>query len=333
MAPDIHDENSAKPSQQNGIITRGVVLGIVSALAYSLANLALRQLSDSGSSGGHGWDLWVTAMKTVPTGVIAWFVVLNRFMRNQPAFPPLRLLPILVVAAVVMQFGGNLSFQIALGFLGLGITVPLVFACLICVGAVAGRIWLGDPVTIQVASAIIVMMAAVILLSAGTVPQNSENGTPMEVGAIVAGICLAAASGSSYGAVGVLIRNFVRAVLSVESMLIVFSTVGVVLLAAGAIALSGWQSIQANTVRDWPLLLAAGSANAIAFFALAYALREMDVNRMNVINASQNAMCAVGAVVLFQEQLSGLAIVGIVLTIAGLLTLGWKKPSAAEDTG
>ena len=56
----------------------------------------------------------------------------------------------------------------------------------------------------------------------------------------------------------------------------------------------------------------------------------MDVNRMNVINASQNVMCAVGAVVLIQEKLSGFVLVGIALTIAGLSLLGWPAESSVE---
>lgn len=56
----------------------GIILGVVAATAYSLANPALRQLSDSGPAGGPGWDVWVTALKAVATGVSAWTIVLYR---------------------------------------------------------------------------------------------------------------------------------------------------------------------------------------------------------------------------------------------------------------
>lgn len=332
MAQAIHDETSVEPTSRNGILKNGVALGIIAAVAYSLANLALRHLSDATSTGGRGWDLWVTAMKTVPTGIVAWVLVLKRLIQKEPAFPPLRLLPILVVAALVMQFGGNLCFQISLSHLGLGITVPLVFASILCVGAIMGRVFLGDPITRPVVTAMGIMIVAIVMLSAGTMPDSTAPAAPVESGQILIGICIAAISGCSYGAVGVLIRNFVRTVLTVESMLIVFSTVGGVLLAAAAITMSGWQTIQDSSVQAWPMLLAAGTTNAIAFFAVAHALRVMDVNRMNVINASQNAMCAVGAVVLFQEQLSALAVFGIALTIAGLIALGWKRNIPVKAT-
>lgn len=83
---------------------------------------------------------------------------------------------------------------------------------------------------------------------------------------------------------------------------------------------------------DWFMLSAASIANAIAFFAVSYALRSIDVNRMNVINASQNAMCPIGAVVLFKEQLSVLALSGIALTIIGLLVLGRRRTVPQETT-
>ncbi len=303
----------------------GIILGMVAAMAYSLANLALRQLSDSGPAGGPGWDVWVTALKAVATGVSAWTIVLYRQLHGRSTWPPLRLLPVLMMAAVLMQFGGNLCFQIALGYLGLAITVPVIFACIICVGAVAGRILLGDPITSQIMAAMFIMMVAIILLSIGTMSEPPAESTPTDTWRLLTGLGVALISGCSYGLVGVLIRYFVRSTLAVESVLIVFSTLGIVSLSAMAIGLSGWSPIWKNTMADWFMLSVASIANAIAFFAVSYALRSIDVNRMNVINASQNAMCAIGAVVLFQEQLSALALSGIALTIIGLLVLGRRR--------
>jgi len=68
----------------------------------------------------------------------------------------------------------------------------------------------------------------------------------------------------------------------------------------------------AGTFSNWTALLTAGTANTMAFFALVHALRVINVNRINVINASQNAMCAVGAVLLFGERLGPPALAGIV---------------------
>ncbi|MCH2202174.1 MAG: DMT family transporter [Fuerstiella sp.] len=335
MVPNCEVGTPAEPDSGSGVLHNGVALGCTAAVGYSLANLALRRLSDTAWSGGSGWEMWVTAIKTLPMGIAAWILVLRRRVLRQDAFPPLRMLPALAGTALLMQFGGNLSFQMALGYLGLGVTVPLVFACIICTGAILGRTLLGDPITLKIIQAMGVMLVAIVLLSIGTTFGQSDIAVPSQVSSrssvrILTGIGAGVLSGCSYGAVGVLIRRFLQSELAVESILIVFSTLGGVLLATGAIELSGWQVIQQGTVRDWPILMTAGSANAIGFFAVAHALRVMDVNRLNVINASQNAMCAVGAVVLFDEQLGLPAVIGIVLTIVGLLGLGRRIETSVK---
>ena len=295
-------------------------------MGYSLANLALRYLSDIHSGGG--WDLWVTAMKAGPAAVAAWILVTRRAMLGQPALPTRRILPVLGLAALIMQLGGNLMFQVALGYIGLGITVPLVFSCILCVGALLGRVVLNDGLGPHILVSMYVMFLAICMLSAGTMTDaeavtSGADGT--ETARVFTGILVALISGCSYGTTGVLIRYLVRDTLPVESTFIVFSTSGLVLLGLPAIYLAGWETIQAGTLREWPALLAAGVANAVAFFALAHAYRFMNVNRLNVINASQNAMCAVGAVVVFNERLSLLAICGIAMTVVGLLTASGSK--------
>ena len=103
-----------------------MLLGICSAVGYSAANLALRGLS--GRHGDFGWDIWVSAMKAVPTAVIALTLLMRRKAKGEPAYPTWKPIPALFVAALVMQCGGNLGFQVGLGHIGLAITVPLVFA-------------------------------------------------------------------------------------------------------------------------------------------------------------------------------------------------------------
>jgi len=322
--------DSESASQPNRSRDFGILLGAIAAVGYSLSNLALRQLSDNGTTAGSGWDVWVTSTKAVVTGVVAWIIMFRRQLQGIPALPTTGQLGRLFTAGILIQFGGNLCFQIALGYLGLAITVPIVFACIICTGAIAGRSLLGDLVTRSVLIAMLIMTLAIVLLSAGTISEDSAANTTSATVETFTGIAVAIISGSSYGVVGVLMRYFVRDTLSVETMLVVFSLVGIALLSAVAIQLSGWQTLLDHTRQTWPMLTAASITNAVAFFAAAYALRTIDANRLNVINASQNAMCAIGAVILFQERLSPLALCGIALTIAGLLALGMRKADAAR---
>lgn len=88
-----------------------------------------------------------------------------------------------------------------------------------------------------------------------------------------------------------------------------------------SLSLLPFQTIAAVTPAEWSTIAIAGIFNALGFYAITHAMRHLTISRANVINASQNALCAVGAVMIFGEPLSAFGMLGIGLTIAGLLTL------------
>ena len=107
----------------------------------------------------------------------------------------------------------------------------------------------------------------------------------------------------------------------VAATLFLFSAAGFLVLCPLSLSMLPLQTIAATTTRDWVTIAIAGTFNAIGFFAITHAMRHLTISRANVINASQNALCAVGAVMIFDERLSAFGFLGIGLTIAGLLTL------------
>lgn len=297
------------------------MLGLLSAVGYSATNMALKGLSVRHED--MGWAIWVSAMKAVPT-LLACFVLLSRRRaRKLPLFPSTRVLPALFIAGLVMQFGGNLGFQVALNHIGLAITVPLVFAFIIMAGAFLGRTFLGDAVTPRTVISMLLMTVSIAFLSyAATLTQPVQ---PIDGHArqpvVWFGILIAIVSGISYGINGVVIRAVGKSVLPVESMLLVYSLTGVVLL-----GIPGWQMLGTDRIvhirsDEWWLMILAGTFNAAAFLCVCHALRIMRITQVNVINASQNAMCAVGAVLFFAEPLSVSMATGILLSVAGLLIL------------
>ena len=72
------------------------------------------------------------------------------------------------------------------------------------------------------------------------------------------------------------------------------------------------------------MMLFAGIFNAIAFFCITNALKLMNISHVNVINASQNAMCGLGAVLMFAEPPSAPMVAGILLSICGLIVMDRK---------
>ena len=103
-----------------------------------------------------------------------------------------------------------------------------------------------------------------------------------------------------------------------------FSAAGFLVLCPLSLFLLPLRAIAETTRSEWMTIAVAGIFNAIGFYAITHAMRYLTISRANVINASQNAMCAVGAFLMFGEALSPIGLFGIGLTIAGLLTLDRK---------
>ena len=266
-------------------------------------------------------------MKALPTVVVATCLLARRASQGGVLFPSTRILPVLFISALVMQFGGNLGFQVALGHIGLAITVPLVFTFIICAGAVLGRMFLGDTISPRTYLSMAIMTVSIILLSwAATLNASTPkvNAATVATGSIWLGIFVAVVSGMSYGINGVVIRSIGRKTLPIESMLIVYSLTGAILLGTLGATMLGTERLLEVGVREWQMMLTAGVFNAVAFFSISHALKLINVTQVNLINASQNAMCAVGAVLMFAEPLSLPMVFGIVLSIVGLSAMDKK---------
>jgi len=138
---------------------------------------------------------------------------------------------------------------------------------------------------------------------------------------VAAGVALSMLSGLCYGVTGVFIRKAVRSHMPVAATLFLFSAAGFLILCPGSLLLLPLEDIARTTPTEWVTIATAGIFNAIGFFAITHAMRTLTISRANVINASQNALCAIGAVLVFSESLAPLALLGIGLTISGLLVL------------
>ena len=297
---------------------RALVLGLMAAAAYSVANLALRGLSRP--DGGMGWDMWVAGTKAFPTFFVAIVLLAIRRSRGQTSFAAWSFVWPIAVAAFFNQFGGNFAFQVSLSKIGLAISVPICFASIICSGAIVGRYVLGDQVSIRTGISIGMMVASIVFLSTAAKSRAAVLPTVADWGTAT-GVALAVFSGLAYGITGVYIRKAVRSQMPVAATLFLFSAAGFLMLCPLSLCWLPLRSIAAITPAEWATIAVAGVFNALGFYAITHAMRHLTISRANVINASQNALCAVGAVLIFDESLSGFALIGIGLTIAGLLTL------------
>lgn len=337
---------SASPEHTPAIVVRALLLGLLAAVTYSVANLALRGLSRA--DGGAGWDMWVAGTKAFPTFAVAVVLLLIRKSKGQTTFAAWKFVWPIAVAAFFNQMGGNFAFQMSLRAIGLAISVPICFSSIICSGAIVGRIVLNDQVSIRTAISMSLMVASIIFLSTAAksraiestvtdaidvvtempdtvsesaVALSADRPTPLSVST---GVALSMISGLCYGVTGVFIRKAVRSQMPVAATLFLFSAAGFLVLCPLSLLMLPLQTIAETTPTEWITIATAGVFNAIGFYAITHAMRYLTISRANVINASQNAMCAVGAVLVFNETLSTAGLIGIGLTIAGLLVLDRK---------
>ncbi len=323
------------------VIVRSLLLGLLAAVTYSVANMALRGLSKT--DGGPGWDMWVAGTKAFPTFAVAVALLVIRKVKGQPTFAAWEFVWPIAVAALFNQMGGNFAFQMSLRSLGLAISVPICFSSIICSGAIVGRILLNDQVSVRTGISMALMIASIFFLSTAAksrtadvptlasqaviLPTTTGDSQPANTSStsqpmsVPVGVALSMFSGLCYGVTGVFIRKAVRSHMPVAATLFLFSAAGFLLLCPLSLLILPLQTIADTTSTEWLTIATAGTFNAIGFYAITHAMRHLTVSRANVINASQNAMCAVGAVLVFGETLSPIGLAGIGLTIAGLLVL------------
>tara|TARA_R110002111_G_scaffold177322_1_gene243390 strand:+ start:23410 stop:24501 length:1092 start_codon:yes stop_codon:yes gene_type:complete len=313
---------------------RGTIFGLVSALSYTAANIALREAAVENNI---DWAIWLSALKSVPATIAGWVLVTYRGSQGLPALPPWRLVIPLILTGLVMQFGGNVMFQWSLSLGGLAFSVPLCFATLLTTGALLGRIFLNEAITYRMFVSMLILTAAIVLLSLGahqaeeSVYEHMEHPTS-SMATVALTIFVACFAGCAYGIGGAVIRGSVRSQLSISATLVLISTTGLVCLTGVAVYRLGISIFWETTAWQYLVMLVAGIMNAVAFFAIGASMRHLTVTRVNLLNASQTAMAAFAGVLCFGEELTVWLLSGTALTIGGLFLMEKKKPTIPNST-
>jgi drug/metabolite transporter (DMT)-like permease len=299
----------------------GTVLGFVSAIGYTAANVCLRAVA-------HCDPVWVSCIKAVPTVALVSPWIIGRVVQSQTITPSLRLLGLVVMAGLVGQLGGNVLFQWSLGVVGIALAVPLTLGTMIASSVSLGRRFLGEPVSRRTSMALSVLVAAIFVLAAGAPAANQAIGRAAGnqhlLGTMVyiaAGVIAASISGVAYCLISAAIRHASTSGVPLSTILVSVGSVG--MLGLGAI--SAWRigpSAMWNTDPvDMSVMLLAGVCNAAAFWALGKALHLTGLVYVNALNASQTALAALAGVALFGEAPTMAMGAGVGLTIVGLLLM------------
>ncbi|QDT56113.1 hypothetical protein Pan44_41640 [Caulifigura coniformis] len=276
----------------------GLAFGIGAALAYTCTNILLR---NSAGPTDLGWNCWATCLKAVPSALAAWALIVYRWTQGERGLDGWKSFLWLTLNGFVMQFGGNISFQYAMSFGGLALTVPMCFCTLILSGALGGRLFLKETISRRAMVAMWCLIAAVVILSQGANEAADKMRGEATFADMAKAIVFSGLSGLGYGFGGVSIRRAVTGTGTIASTIAPLSTIGVVgpgLIAWNQMGSSGLAAV------PWEMnatILAAGTCNAFGFFFVGAAMARLPIVRVNLINASQTAMCALGGIIFFSE--------------------------------
>jgi drug/metabolite transporter (DMT)-like permease len=255
-----------------------------------------------------------------------WLLTLAH--KGERIIPPPRVFAALIFAGVLGQLGGNVAFQWSLGIVGLALEVPLTLGTMIVAGPLLGRIVLGEPISLRGAVSMAVLIAAVSVLSLGAPLNSAASSTAHQAVSAwlwTAGILAACLSGLAYAVLGVVIRYGVTGQASLSTTLVTVAVVGVVGLGSLSWARIGPGQMLGTSWQDLAIMLLAGVCNAAAFLTLTKALQLAPIVYVNALNATQAAMAFLAGALLFQEAITGPMIVGLLLTMLGLVLMRGGK--------
>ncbi len=294
-------------------LVAGSMFGLIAAAFYTTSNIALRQSVDVD-------PFLVTTVKAYPMVMMLGPFVLWMRIYNQTILTSAKMVPRFVFASFLAHFVGNSCFQFALGIIGLAAAVPITLGVLIVGGAIFGRIILMEPVKPRTLVSMVLIIVAVIILSMPgaaappTTPASVQS--PAWIGAL-----WAIGAGLAYSLFGVITRQTLHGGLSAPATMLVSGLVGVATLTPFTLIRLGLGPIGEVSADQWGVMFAAGFFNFTAFVALTISLKALPVVAVNLLNASQVAMAAIAAVLLFSETITPSLVTGILLTFIGLLVL------------
>ncbi len=293
-------------------IVGGTVCGVAAAVLYTASNIALRKCTDLD-------PFLVAAVKAFPTVIVLGPFLVWMYFSHQNILTNPRAVWKFAAVALVGQFVGNGAFQVALGIIGLAKSVPITLGVLLIGGGLLGRFMLGEPLKRKTLLAIAVLLAAVVVLSIANEDASTQVNGPLWLGA-----ACAAASGAAYAVFGAVMRQTMNNGVSAPLAMFISGTIGSIALSAYTMTRLTFNDLVAIDEPQWIMMSIGGVFNLTAFVALSLSLKSLPVVAVNLINASQVAMAAIAGVLLFAEPVTSSLIMGLALTILGLLILGYR---------
>ena len=298
----------------------GFIFACLAGLGYSTANIFLRMVSDQDPA-------WVSCVKAIPTRVFVIPWLLLRYQKGHRTPPSRRLVLLMTAVSIVGHLAGNVVFQWSLGIIGLALAVPVTTGSMILASAVLGWWLLKEQVSNRTIVAILILFAAIVLLSFGSDEATESvledpDAEARSLKLATLSVLLVCGSGIGYALFGIVIRHCVQTGMSNPMVLFISSTVGFIVLLIATFISADASVISNTSPENLTYMLLAGVCNFQAFACLVVALRLLTVTSVNLLNSSQIAIAAIAGVVFFNEPITTPLVLGVMLTIAGVMTIG-----------
>ncbi len=323
--------------------TLGTIYCILSAVFYTLMGICQRELSKDCD------PVWVNCVQASVSTVVFGVYLTFRSIRGRSAWPPMAVAVGLMMLGIVTQLGGS-SYQWSLGVIGLAIGNPLQMGVMLAAAALLGWLVLGERVSWRAMAAILLIIASVFLLSVGAEaaneamraaesvegfhdggggePGNSTQTNDVGVMVVLLGVGAACFAGVAFAILTVGMRKTATEETAPEAIVFFINAMGIVFLGPWAVARLGLDGVMATTPRDLVVMLATGVCNLLAFLLIAKALQKTTVVRVNVINnALTTALTVLAGIVIFAEPSNRELIIGILLTLVGIVLISRGEPS------
>ena len=306
----------------------GAVFCGSSALLYAITNICLRRLAVDAN------PAWAICVKESVSVAIVGPVLAYHAMRGARCFPPGRAVARILLVGLATQLLGNVPVLWSLGVVGLSITIPVVVGVSLVAGAVAGWVWLREPVTFRSAMALGLLIAAVVLLTLGAGQTNqSITGQSARIGPlwVALGVGAACLAGCTFALLAITIRSSVTG--SVPPAVVVFLITSMGTLALGPLSLwqPGLDGLLQTRAADLQVMLLAGLLNLAAFASITKGLQLTTIVHANVLSASQTALAAIAGMLIFHEPPNSAMVLGVTLTVAGIILIDHRTANGRRS--
>jgi len=310
--------DNLSPNKYSPHASRGILFCALAAIFYTGANTAVTEL---GRLGLH--EFWIVGIKESITVLLLAPWCMMRMLHHKESRPDARMWAILLGAGLLTQLFGNVGYVYSLKVIGLAATIPIVFASMLVMTALFGRLLLSEKVTIRSMAAIAMLVVAICFITCGSDrvvrPLLEKSLFPAYRGLAILSSCV---TGVCFGLMSIAVRHAMNRNVDKPIVMVIITGVGFFLLVPAALYQEGTELVTETTTVQWSWMISAGIFNLAAFFFLNKGLELTRVIPANITTTSQIAMAAVLGLLMFHEPLSTPLIIGVMLTIIGVLLIG-----------